>query len=58
MPDSIIKIEGARFIITMDPQRRIIGDGPVVVQGQRIIQVGTPAELAEVHADRALLDRH
>ncbi len=54
MPDSIIKIEGARFIITMDPQRRIIGDGTVVVQGQRIIQVGKAAELAEVQADRVI----
>ena len=58
MPDSIIKIEGARFIITMDPQRRIIGDGTVVVQGQRIIQVGKAAELAEVQADRVIDARH
>ena len=26
MPDTTVKIEGARFIITMDPERRIIVD--------------------------------
>jgi 5-methylthioadenosine/S-adenosylhomocysteine deaminase len=54
MPDSTIKIEGARFIITMDPQRRIISDGTLVVQGQRIIQVGKAAELAGIQADRVI----
>ena len=36
MPDLTIKIQGARFIITMDPQRRIIADGSLIIQGQRI----------------------
>ncbi|MEE8465212.1 MAG: amidohydrolase family protein [Dehalococcoidia bacterium] len=53
-PNQTVKIEGARFIITMDPQRRIIADGTLVVQGQRIVQVGKAAELTEVQADRVI----
>ena len=54
MPDATVKFEGARYIITMDPQRRIIANGSVVVQGQRIIQVGKAEELAQVQADRVI----
>lgn len=58
MPDETTKIEGARFIITMDPERRVIGDGTMVVQGQRITHVGKAADLAEVSADRVIDARH
>ena len=54
MPDVTVKFEGARFIITMDPQRRIIADGSLIVQGQRILQVGKKDELAEVQASRVI----
>ncbi|MQG26891.1 MAG: hypothetical protein FI723_00720, partial [SAR202 cluster bacterium] len=54
MPDATVKFEGARFIITMDLQRRIIADGSLIVQGQNIIQVGKAAELAGVGADRVI----
>lgn len=54
MPDATVKFEGARFIITMDPTRRIIADGSLVVQGQRILQVGKATELADVQADRVI----
>ena len=54
MPNATVKIEGARFIITMDPQRRVIGDGTLVVQGQHIVQVGKAAELADIQADRVI----
>ncbi|MCH9018572.1 MAG: hypothetical protein IIB89_12525, partial [Chloroflexi bacterium] len=54
MPDVTVKFEGARFIITMDPQRRIIADGSLIVQGQRILQVGKKDELAGVQADRVI----
>ncbi|MBT99058.1 MAG: hypothetical protein CL902_10585 [Dehalococcoidia bacterium] len=54
MPDATVKFEGARYIITMDPQRRIIANGSVVVQGQRILQVGKVEELAQVQADRVI----
>ena len=45
-----IKIEGARFILTMDPERRIIQDGSIVIDGQRITHVGKAGELRDVPA--------
>ena len=53
-PDSTVKIEGARFIITMDPERRIVRDGSLVVQGQNIIQVGKAEDLVDIQADRVI----
>ena len=54
MPDTTLKIEGARYIVTMDGDRRIIADGAVVIEGSRITQVGKAAELADVAADRVI----
>ena len=54
MPDATVKFENARFIITMDQERRIIANGSVVVQGQRILQVGKAEELADVQAERVI----
>ncbi len=54
MPALTIKIQGARFIITMDSQRRIIADGSLIIQGQRILQVGKKDELAAAQADRVI----
>jgi len=54
MPDATVKFEGARFIITMDPDRRIISNGSLVVQGQNILQVGKADELAGIQADRVI----
>ena len=31
-----LKIDGARFIVTVDPERRIIQDGSILIEGQRI----------------------
>jgi len=49
-----LKIQGARFILTVDPERRIIQDGAIMVEGQRITQVGKTADLSEVAADRVI----
>src|SRR5687767_310845 len=49
-----LKIEHARFILTVDPQRRIIRDGTIVIEGQRITHLGKATELAEVSADRVI----
>jgi len=49
-----LKIDGARFIVTVDPERRIIRDGAIVVEGQRIVQVGKAAALQHVPADRVI----
>ena len=54
MPDASLKIENARYIITMDDERRIIRDGAVVIEGSRIAQVGKSAELAGVAAGRVI----
>ena len=54
MPDERLKIHGARFILTVDPQRRIIKDGSVVIEGQRIVQVGKASDLEDVPADRVI----
>ena len=35
-----LKIDGAHFIVTVDPERRIIRDGSILIEGQRIVQVG------------------
>jgi len=54
MPDASLRIENARYIITMDDDRRIIRDGAVVIEGSRIVQVGRSAELADVAAERVI----
>ena len=54
MPDASLRIENARYIITMDGERRIIRDGAVVIEGSRIVQVGKSAELTGVAADRVI----
>ena len=54
MPGATLKIDGASFILTVDPQRRIIRDGSIVIQGQRITQVGKASELADVKAERVI----
>ncbi len=51
------KIEHARFVVTMDPSRRIIRDGTVIVDGPRITHVSKADELAGVPADRTV-DAH
>jgi 5-methylthioadenosine/S-adenosylhomocysteine deaminase len=51
---STIKIEGARFVVTMDPERRIIRDGAILIDGQRIARVGKTAELRHVMADQVI----
>ena len=54
MPNSTTKIDNARYVVTMDPERRIIADGSIVINGGRITQVGKAAELADVPADTVI----
>lgn len=49
-----LKIDGIRYIVTMDPERRIIADGSVVITGNRINQIGKSAELASAVADQTI----
>ena len=54
MPNPTLKIQGARFIVTVDPERRIVQDGSILVEGQRILRVGKADEMADVPADRVI----
>ena len=50
MPPQSLKIDHARYVLTLDRQRRIIQDGAVLVENGRISRVGKAAELAEAVA--------
>ena len=51
---STLKVHGARYVLTLDPRRRIIQDGSILIEGQRIARVGKAAELEDVKADRVI----
>ena len=52
--ESSIKIDSVRYVMTMDPERRIIADGSVMIRGGRITRVGKAAELADETVDRVI----
>lgn len=54
MANTSLKVDNARFLITVDPQRRIIGNGTIVTDGQRITHVGKASDLTSVPADRVI----
>ena len=58
MPRHTLKIERARYVLTLDGGRRIIQDATILVDGPRISQVGKAADLADVPADRVIDGRH
>src|SRR4029434_3236311 len=58
MPAPTLKIDHARYILTLDRQRRIIEDGAILVEGGRFLRVGKAAELADARADRVIDGRH
>ena len=46
-------------VVTMDPTRRVIEDGAVAIAGQRILAVGSRAEMMAAHPAREVIDtRH
>lgn len=47
----------ARYVVTMDPQRRLIENGAVAVLGDHIVEVGPAAEIARKHTAERRLDR-
>jgi 5-methylthioadenosine/S-adenosylhomocysteine deaminase len=53
-----LKIDNARYVVTVDPQRRILQGGSVLIEDGRIRQVGKAAELASAPADRVIDARH
>src|SRR5256714_4476879 len=57
MPPTL-KIDNARYVLTVDQQRRIIERGSILIEGSRITRVGKAAELAGVAAERVIDARH
>lgn len=52
-----LKVEGAAFIVTVDPERRIVRDGSILVQDDRIVRIDKTAALRDAPADR-VIDAH
>lgn len=50
-------IWSGRYVITMDPQRRVIENGAIAIQGERILAVGTKAEIDAKYQAKQRLDR-
>ena len=53
-----LKIDNARFVVTVDPQRRIMRDASILIDNGRIARVGKAAELAGVSAERVIDGRN
>lgn len=47
----------ARYVVTMDGARRVIEDGAVAIQGERIVAVGPRAEIDRRYQPRQRLER-
>jgi len=58
MPPQSLKIEHARYVVTVDRERRIIQDGSILVEDGKISRVGKAASLANSRADRVIDARH
>ena len=49
-----LRIDNARYVLTLDRERRIIRDGSILVEDGRIRRVGKAADLAGARADRVI----
>lgn len=49
-----LKIEDAAFVLTLDPRRTIIRRGSILIEGQKITQVGKTKDVAQIPADRVI----
>src|SRR5438874_767698 len=54
MAHPTLKIDNARYVVTLDHDRRIVRDGAVLVEGGSIARVVKADELAAVGADRVI----
>jgi 5-methylthioadenosine/S-adenosylhomocysteine deaminase len=50
-------IWSARYVVTMDPERRVIENGAVAIKGERILAVGAKSEIDRRYQARQRLDR-
>jgi cytosine/adenosine deaminase-related metal-dependent hydrolase len=46
MPAQSLKIDNARYVVTVDRERRIIQDGSILVEDGKVNRVGKAAALA------------
>src|SRR4030095_6472635 len=53
-----LKIDNARFVVTVDPQRRIIRDASILIDNGRMARGGRAGELPGWAADRLIDGRH
>jgi cytosine/adenosine deaminase-related metal-dependent hydrolase len=58
MPPQSLKIDHARYVVTVDRERRIIQDGSILVEDGKVSRVGKAASLASAQADRVIDARH
>ena len=58
MPAQSLKIDNARYVVTVDRERRIIQDGSILVEDGKVSRVGKAAALANAQADRVIDARH
>jgi 5-methylthioadenosine/S-adenosylhomocysteine deaminase len=56
-PAPVDAIWSARWVVTMDAQRRVIENGAVAVAGDHIVDVGTRAEIDRRYSARQRLER-
>ncbi len=49
-------ILSARYVVIMDAQRRVIENGAVAVRGDRIVEVGTKADIDKKYQPKARID--
>jgi cytosine/adenosine deaminase-related metal-dependent hydrolase len=54
MAAASLKIDHARFVLTLDPSRRVIQDAAILVDGHRIAHVGKASALETVSAERTI----
>ena len=47
----------ARYVVTMDPQRRVIENGAIAIRGERILAAGPKSEIEQRYQARQRLDR-
>jgi 5-methylthioadenosine/S-adenosylhomocysteine deaminase len=50
-------IWSARYVITMDPQRRVIEHGAVAIRGEKIVAAGSQVDIDRAYQPRQRLDR-
>ncbi len=46
-----------RYVVTMDPQRRVIENGAIAIRGERLLAAGPKAEIEKRYQARERLDR-